>query len=320
MNLARIDLNKLHTFAAVAECGGVTAAARRLGVTPSAVSQGLGALEAQLGVPLFHRVGRSLVLSREGENLHRHFAEVGGRLSVALDEIVNAEREVRGTVRVGLYLGFPRDRLADVLSDFASRHPRASVRVRYEGRDELESGVREGRLDLAFALDRSPARAVRSVRLFRQRLVLVASASLARRRRVRFEDLPRLPVVDYYPAAPLVHRWIRHHFRRKPPGLDVRVWAASGNLVLDLVRRGVGAAVLPETLVAVPSVPDAAGRRPRGGRDGRNGRDGREGLVALDGGRPDLVDSIWLNALPGALGNPAVDAFRREAETAFADG
>jgi LysR family transcriptional regulator for metE and metH len=299
MNLERFDLNKLHTFAAVADCGGVTAAARRLGLTPSAVSQGLGVLEAQLGIELFHRVGRGLVLSREGEALHRRFVDVRDRLTEALDDIVNAEHEIRGVVRVGLYLGFPRDRLADLLAGFASRHPRASVRVRYESREDLERGVLDGRLDLAFALDRAVGRAVHSVRLFRQPLVLVASEPLWRRR-LRFDDLPRLPLVDYYPTAPLVHRWIRHHFRRKPPPLDVRVWAASGNLALDLVRRGVGAAVLPDALVRAQPASDR--------------------LRRLTAGRTELVDAIWLNALPGALRRPVADAFRQEAEAAFAAG
>ena len=58
MRLEQVDLNKLHTFFAVAEHGGVTAAARRLALTPSAVSQSLSGLESALDVnwPLRHRM------------------------------------------------------------------------------------------------------------------------------------------------------------------------------------------------------------------------------------------------------------------------
>ena len=54
MSLDEVDLNKLATFFAVAEAGGVSAAARRLGVTRSAVSQSLAAFEASLALQLFH--------------------------------------------------------------------------------------------------------------------------------------------------------------------------------------------------------------------------------------------------------------------------
>ena len=57
MELDKLELNKLMTFLAVAEAGGVTAAARRLALTRSAVSHSLGALEASLGVALFPEDG-----------------------------------------------------------------------------------------------------------------------------------------------------------------------------------------------------------------------------------------------------------------------
>jgi len=297
MNPAALDLNKLHTFAAVAGCGGVSAAARRLGLTPSAVSQALGVLEAQLETPLFHRVGRRMVLTREGETLQRRFLPLAEELSRTLDDLVNAERSVRGTLRVGLYLGFPRDRLADLLAAFTDRHPSVSVRVRYEGRDDLERGLLDGRIDLALALSAASARPIRATRLLRQSLLLVAHPDLAPRR-LRFEDLAGLPFVDYFPQAPLLRRWIRHQFRRRPPALRIRVWAASANLALELALRRVGAAVLPDALAQ----PHLDARR----------------LVELSGGRGELTDAIWLKALPASLARPSVAAFRDLALATFA--
>ena len=63
---SRVDLNKLRTFAVIAESGGVSAAAGRLALSRSAVSHSLAALESELEVALFHRVGRGLVLSADG--------------------------------------------------------------------------------------------------------------------------------------------------------------------------------------------------------------------------------------------------------------
>jgi DNA-binding transcriptional LysR family regulator len=296
MDLSRLDLNKLHSFFVVAEEGGVSAAARRLALTPSAISQALSGLESSLEVPLFHRVGRGLVLTREGELLHRRLRDYQHQLAETLDEVVNEDREVRGLVRVGLYLGFPREPLAGFLARFCRAHPRVSVRILYEGRDDLNRALLEGRVDLALAFDpQSPGR-MRTTRLFKEELVLVAGRAPARRR-FRFEDLEGLPIVDYYQVEPLIHRWVRHHFRRKPPRLQVVVWAASANLVLELVLRRTGAGVLPRH-VALSHL--------------ERGR-----LVQLETGRPELADSIWLKELPSRHRSPVVEAFREAALEAF---
>jgi hypothetical protein len=71
MRLHNLDLNKLHVFGAVVEQGGVGSAAAHLGRTPSAVSQSVSALEGGLGVKLFDRVGKRLVLTWSKERAER---------------------------------------------------------------------------------------------------------------------------------------------------------------------------------------------------------------------------------------------------------
>ena len=115
MKLTNLDLNKLLTFLAIVEADGVTPAARRLGLTRSAVSHSLAALETSLGVSLFHRVGKRLVLTREGTTLRRSLGDTRERLGAALEATLGAGREVRGVVRIGFVLGFSRFRLARVI-------------------------------------------------------------------------------------------------------------------------------------------------------------------------------------------------------------
>jgi len=66
-----MKLNQLRTFVAVADSGGVARAAARLNLTQSAASRQISALEIELGVPLFDRVGRRVQLTSEGEDLLR---------------------------------------------------------------------------------------------------------------------------------------------------------------------------------------------------------------------------------------------------------
>jgi DNA-binding transcriptional LysR family regulator len=299
VELQRLDLNKLHTFFAVAECGGVSAAARRLALTPSAVSQALAALEESLEVRLFHRVGRRLVPTREGDLLHRRFREVEARLRETLAEVRNEEREPRGLLRIGLFVGFPRRELAQLIARVCRAHPALRLRLLYASLDELDQALLAGRCDAVLSFDPGSRAAgrIRAVRLFEQELVLVSGRRFLRGP-FDLEQLAATPVVDYYQSDPLILRWARHHYRRRPPALRVRVWAATTNLVLDLVLRQVGVGVLPRH-VAAPEL-------------------GRARLRAIEPGRRPLRDAMWLKHLAGADEAPALAAFREAALDAFA--
>jgi len=294
LDATRVDLNKLRTFFVIAERGGVSAAAADLALTRSAVSHSLSSLEDSLGVTLFHRVGRRLVLSREGARLRRAYAEAERRIGHALDEIGDETREVRGRVRLGVYPGFSRFRLAGALERFLREHAGARCRLVQGSRSELLQGLLEGRIDFALSLlPGAPATAgrVRSTQLFEQALVLAVAKS--RRRSGRgLEGLAALPLVDYFRNDPLIDRWVAHHYQgRRLARSDVRVWVGGAtDLALELTCRGVGACVLPADLVEP--------YRRRGE------------LVVIRGCGSPLLDGIWLNELSGARARPVQTALR----------
>lgn len=293
LDATRLDLNKLRTFSVIAEAGGVTAAARRLALTRSAVSHSLASLEAALGVALFHRVGRQLVLSRDGERLARAYRDAEVRIARALEAVSTEAREVRGTLRLGLLPGFSRLRLADALHRFLAEHPAARVRLLHRPKADLARLLNEGRLEFALSLrPTAPGAArIRSNRLFEQTLVLAAR----RRPKRRGDDLAwlsQLPLVDYFRGEPLIDRWVAHHFgRRRLPAHNVRAWVGSAtDLALELTRQGVGACVLPHDLVEPH-------RR-------------RKELVVVRGRDVPLRDEIWLNELADARATAIATAFR----------
>lgn len=291
MNLNSVDLNKLRTFLAVAERGGITPAARTLALTRSAVSQSVSRLEGSLGVRLFDRVGRQLVLTAEGRTLARRFGRLHAELASALELVVNEERAVRGLVRLGLYLGASRARIAGSLARFAAAHPNAQVKLLYGAHAELREQLVANRLDftLALAPSHSALARVRSSLLFRQELVLVSGRPFARGRALA-ESLSGGAYVDYYQSSPLIRRWLRHNFPRRRMAADVRVFAASSDMALELVLAGAGAAVLPREL-AEPLL-----------HEGR--------LHAARSGRPPLLDAVWLEEPAGAWRSETLRAFR----------
>jgi LysR family transcriptional regulator, low CO2-responsive transcriptional regulator len=301
MNLNTVDLNKLRTFLAVAEGGGIGPAAATLALTRSAVSQSVSGLEGSLGVRLFDRVGRRLVLTREGTTLARRFGRVHAELASALQLVVNAEREVHGLVRFGLFLGASRPALAGFLARFAAAHPKVQVKLLYGAHAELREQLLANKLDFALALvpGHAALARIRSTLLFRQELVLVAREPVARSR-AGAEAVAQLRFVDYYQSSPLIRRWLRHHFPRKRITPDVRVYAASTDLALELVLAGAGAAVLPREL-AEPLV--------------ESGR-----LHVVRTGRPELRDAVWLEEPAGAWRGETLRAFRTALVADLASG
>ncbi len=292
LNSLSVDLNKLRTFFAIVECGGVSAAAQQLSLTRSAISHSLAGLESSLDVILFHRVGKKLVLTREGALFRKAYAEIEQQITNALDEIRVGDPEVRGWIRLGLFVGFSRLQLSDVLEHFLGEYPNTRIRIVYGSRAELLDGLLEGRLDFGLALRGPPApSAIRSSHLFDQQLVLTCRDRP--RGGLHFDAISQLSFIDFFQIEPLIDRWVTHHFgrRRRIDRSQIRVWAgSSSDLALELARNGVGATILPSDLIE-------PFRK-------------RKELVVLSGPRAPLRDGIWLNELADARPTRIQAAFR----------
>ena len=298
-HLHNLDLNKLMTCLMIAEAGGVTPAARRLGLTRSAVSHSLAALESSLGIALFHRIGKRLVPTRDGAVLLRRLEGIRDRLDSALEEILGRGDEVRGQIRIGFFLGFSRFRLARVIDGFVGTHPQARVRLAFGPEGWLLGQLLEGKLDFTVSLrpPREPTRRLESQPLFEQSLVLAAK-QFRRGPKLSVEEITRSSIVDYYQSDPLIDRWLEHHYGvPRMPRERIRVYAASTDLAVELVVAGVGAAVLPADVAE-------AFRR-------------RKELVVVRGAREPLRDAVWLNELRGAGANRAHAAFREQLVTSL---
>jgi DNA-binding transcriptional LysR family regulator len=128
-----MDLEDLRTFVDVADAGGVSAAARRLGVSKSIVSRRLLRLEAELGVQLLARTTRGAALTEAGVTFREHAARVCAEIDVALEAIMPAG-ELRGRLRIAAPLSLGPTHLAPVFAEMARRHPLLHVQASYSDR------------------------------------------------------------------------------------------------------------------------------------------------------------------------------------------
>lgn len=128
-----MDIEDLRTFVAVADAGGVSAAARRLGVSKSIVSRRLFRVEAELGVQLLARTTRGAALTEAGITFRDHAARASAEIDTARETILPTG-ELRGRLRVAMPLSFGPTHFAPVLADMARHHPHLHIHTSYSDR------------------------------------------------------------------------------------------------------------------------------------------------------------------------------------------
>src|SRR6187551_163211 len=167
MKHSEIDLfSGVVPFVTTAEALSFGAAARKLGLTPSAVSKAITRLEAKLGVRLLNRTSRSVSLTDEGHTFLRASQEAVAHLRAAGAHVGLGAREPRGTLLVSLPLMLGKLVILPALHRFSERHPALVVRATLTDRfvslsdENLDAVVRVG----ALPNSRSTVRKLRPVR------------------------------------------------------------------------------------------------------------------------------------------------------------
>lgn len=128
-----MDIEDLRTFVEVADAGGVTSAALRLGISKSMVSRRLIRLEAELGTQLLARTTRGAALTEAGATFRDYAARVCAEIDVARETILPAG-ELCGRLRIAAPLSFGPTHFAPVLADMARRHPQLHIHTSYSDR------------------------------------------------------------------------------------------------------------------------------------------------------------------------------------------
>lgn len=127
-------LANLESFIRSAECGSFSAAARRLGVTPAAVSRNVATLERNLRVRLFYRSSRSLTLTDDGERFLASVSDGVESIREAIDGVITDAGKPAGVLKVSMPLTFGLDYVLPLLPAFMTQYPDVQVDWSFENR------------------------------------------------------------------------------------------------------------------------------------------------------------------------------------------
>ncbi|MEU3504183.1 LysR family transcriptional regulator [Streptomyces hundungensis] len=247
-----MDLRQLEYFVAVAEERNFTRAAERVHISQSGVSAQIRQLERELGAELFDRSARTAALTTAGKAALDHARAALAAAGAVRQAVGEVTELIRGRLSIGMVIGCTVTPLFDALAAFHRAHPGVEISLVEDHSDRLVDGVRASTLDLA--LIGAPTAAhegLDALTIIEERLVAAVPAEhpLARQDRVTLSDLCAYPIVCMPPGTGLraVFDWVCAAQSLHP---TIALQAGAADAIADLAARGLGVAVLSESMAA----------------------------------------------------------------------
>jgi DNA-binding transcriptional LysR family regulator len=243
-------LDTMRAFVAVAEAQGFAAAARRLAMSPPAVTRAIVALEDRIGTRLLHRTTRTVRLTEAGTRFLADCKRILGELDEAEASAAGSHAEPRGRLAVTASVMFGRLYVAPVVLDFLALNPRVTARTLFV--DRVVDLVDEG-LDVAVRIAHLPDSSLTALRVGAVRRVVCASPDYLARRGTprRLDELAQHDAIVFSPAE-AAEDW---SFGAGSPGETVRPPA---RLIVNSAEVAIAAAAAGHGITRVLSYQAAA--------------------------------------------------------------
>ncbi|MER6123749.1 LysR family transcriptional regulator [Streptomyces sp. NPDC001795] len=244
-----MTLDDLRVFVAVCRAGSLSAVARELGCTQSAVSQHVRRLEREVGVGLVERQSRGVVPTRAGRLLHQAAAEGMSGLDLALRRLAEIARGDGGVVRIATGSVTVRHFMAGAVAEFRRLHPGVSLEFQTESSSRsCFDALREPGLDLAWVTLGAPVRGVEQRPVVHLPWVLAVPADdeLAGRERVEAADLAGLRLIGLPDGSTSRTQLNTAYAELGIPAVASDTSVADWDTAILLAELGVGHAVVPD--------------------------------------------------------------------------
>jgi DNA-binding transcriptional LysR family regulator len=295
-----MTLQQLRYFLAAAEHGSFSAAAATLLMAQPSLSDQIRKLEAELGVPLFARVGRGLTLTEAGRMLRPHAERTLAEAEEAIGSVQQVRTLTGGTASFGTFGSAHHYLLGGLVQDFRRRYPDVRVRVVGQNSAEVADAIREGTLEaglIALPIDDRGLEVRPSIRE-ENHYVSADPARVAEPKTI--DEIAAGPLILYdarWGSVDPMRRQLAERAQRAGVRLEPEIEVEYQTAALDLAARGLG------DTVAAPSVLATLGF----------GR--RLSSVSLD---PPLYDTFAFVTRRNARLSPATRAFMELAEQRIA--
>ncbi|RFC66062.1 LysR family transcriptional regulator [Fulvimarina endophytica] len=246
-----LDWDKLRIFHAAAEAGSFTRASEYLGLSQSAISRQVAALEGEVGVPLFHRHARGLVLSEQGEMLFGTANDVLQRLEAVRMQLTETKEKPSGKLRVTTTVGLGSGWLTERSKEFLELYPEIELQLMFDN-EEIDLTMR--RADAAIRLRQPQQPDLIQRRLFTVHLHVYAAPSYISRFGTpqTIEELDQHRIITFGEPAPPYLRNLntletigRETGQPRSPILQINNLIA----IRSAIESGIGLGLLPDYMI-----------------------------------------------------------------------
>ncbi|MDA3789975.1 MAG: LysR family transcriptional regulator [Desulfobacula sp.] len=245
-----LDFNKLKTFYFIFKNKSVVAAAKELNITPSAVSQALTKLEAELNISLFTRLHKSLVPTFAGTQLFEILAPFVETLEVRIKKIQQAKQSPFGMIRMGSPIEFGKSYLPGMFASFRKKYPEVIFTMKLGHPSEIFPMIRSGELDFSLVdiyLTRDQVFedfGVYQIESLLDEKVVMACSKLYYEEEIQgdhsFKNLSSRNFISYQKASSTLRSWFKHHFNKYSVTLNRVLTVDSHQAVVSGIKSDLG--------------------------------------------------------------------------------
>lgn len=243
-----MEIRHLHYFMAVCEELHFTKAAEKLGISQPTLSQQIRVLEDELGMPLFDRIGKKIVMTEAGTLLFTYATAMLNTLQNVKDAIKDLQEVQGGQIRVGIMPSDLDYRITQLVIDFHQKFPR--VKLTILASIDIMRQVLENEVDIGIGTNVESHDRLVIIPLRKEEYVVTVSKEhpWAQREAVTIAELKDLPLV-MYPEGFLGREIVEETVKKHGFQLHTILETSSVTSIMNLVRANIGATVQPYPLI-----------------------------------------------------------------------
>jgi len=243
-----MDLNKILYFQVVAELGSISKACQVVHLSQPALSIQMQGLEAELGVTLFKRYNRGLILTEEGKLLLER-ARLLKEWTSETKDYLGQVKAPTGGVRVGTYTTASSYLLSPILKDFFSQYPNIEILYDYSPTDTLIQKLKAMNLDCVIVSEAPEEVGIKAKAFFKSELILVCAEKSKIPSRLSPEGLSEHPFLSYPLKHDYCYREVERKFGRFLKKSTTPISSESFETLKQGVLSDLGMSFMPEYLI-----------------------------------------------------------------------
>jgi LysR family transcriptional regulator, nitrogen assimilation regulatory protein len=243
----KMDIAQLKTLIHVAELGSLSRASDRLNIVQPALSRQIRLLEQELGVFLFERHGRGMVITQAGREVLDHATRIMTELEGIRNSVIGDKADYKGTVVIGMTPTVAEIMTVPLVQTVKSLHPDLRLRITSAFSGHLIDWLQRSEIEIAISYNPPPLKSLRISPIMMENLVYVSAAE--GQLQASAAAIPFASLADVELVLPSPHHGLRKIVddcaQRANVTLRTSVEADSFGAMIDLVKGGFGSTVLP---------------------------------------------------------------------------